>query len=60
MPRQQAAMCCANSSSVKLEDNETYNRIVELYQDEDTSEFIIEHHKGASIPTKLPLSEIGW
>ncbi|HLR39982.1 MAG TPA: hypothetical protein VK068_06400 [Jeotgalicoccus sp.] len=53
-------MCCANSSSVKLEDNETYNRIVELYQDEDTSEFIIEHHKGASIPTKLPLSEIGW
>ena len=41
-------------------DNETYNRIVELYQDEDTSEFIIEHHKGASIPTKLPLSEIGW
>ena len=41
-------------------DNEIYNRIVELYQDEDTSEFIIEHHKGASIPTKLPLSEIGW
>ncbi|GGH53370.1 hypothetical protein GCM10007358_12660 [Phocicoccus schoeneichii] len=27
IPRQQAAMCCANSSSVKLEDENRYNRI---------------------------------
>ena len=41
-------------------DNETYNRIAELYQEADTAEFIEKEYDGALIPTVLELSEIGW
>lgn len=40
------------------EDNEAYQRIVELYQEEDTAEFIIEHTKGAQIPTFISVEEL--
>lgn len=41
-------------------DNETYKRIAELYQEEDTAEFIKEEYDGNLIPTFVPLSNIGW
>lgn len=34
-------------------------RIVELYQEEDTAEFIEKEYKGSTIPTFVPLSKIG-
>lgn len=40
------------------EDNETYQRIVELYQEEDTAEFVIEHTEGAQIPTFVSVEEL--
>lgn len=39
-------------------DNEAYQKIVELYQQEDTAEFIIEHTKGAQIPTVVTVDEL--
>lgn len=39
-------------------DNEAYQKIVELYQQEDTAEFIVEHTKGAQIPTFIPVEEL--
>lgn len=39
-------------------DNEAYLKIVELYQQEDTTEFIIEHTKGAQIPTIVSVEEL--
>lgn len=41
-------------------DNETYQRIVELFQEEDTKQFIEDEYEGSLIPTFLPLEEIGW
>lgn len=39
-------------------DNEAYLKIVELYQQEDTADFIIEHTKGAQIPTVVTVDEL--
>jgi|GEM_PF-2757769 ABC-type metal ion transport system, periplasmic component/surface antigen len=47
----------ANSEDAE---NETYNRIAELYQEEDTAEFIEKEYDGALIPTVLELNDIGW
>lgn len=47
----------ANSEDAE---NDTYQRIVELYQEEDTAQFIEEEYDGALIPTVLELEEIGW
>ncbi|MFS0775190.1 MetQ/NlpA family ABC transporter substrate-binding protein [Neobacillus sp. 3P2-tot-E-2] len=44
----------------KDKDNKTYKRIAELYQSEDTAEFIEKEYKGNMIPTFVPLSNIGW
>ncbi|MEH7179347.1 MetQ/NlpA family ABC transporter substrate-binding protein [Neobacillus vireti] len=44
----------------KDKDNKTYKRIAELYQSEDTAEFINQEYKGNMIPTFVPLSNIGW
>lgn len=41
-------------------DNEIYQKIVEIYQTDAVKEFIIEDSKGNSIPTFVPLSEIGY
>lgn len=40
------------------EDTEAYQRIVELYQEEDTAEFVIEHTEGAQIPTFVSVEEL--
>ncbi|MFD1065880.1 MetQ/NlpA family ABC transporter substrate-binding protein [Oceanobacillus locisalsi] len=42
------------------QDNETLNRLAELFQEEDTAEFIEEEYDGTLIPTFAPLEEIGW
>ncbi|MDQ0975017.1 D-methionine transport system substrate-binding protein [Neobacillus niacini] len=44
----------------KDKDNKTYKRLAELYQSEDTAEFIEKEYKGNMIPTFVPLSNIGW
>ncbi|MEH7276966.1 MetQ/NlpA family ABC transporter substrate-binding protein [Neobacillus vireti] len=44
----------------KDKDNKTYKRIAELYQSEDTAEFINQEYKGNMIPTFVPLNNIGW
>lgn len=41
-------------------DNETYLKIAELYQEDDVAEFINQEYKGNSIPTFIPLENIGW
>ncbi len=41
-------------------DNATLKRICELYQEDDVIEVINQVSKGASIPTFLPLENIGW
>ncbi|WP_411842736.1 MetQ/NlpA family ABC transporter substrate-binding protein [Salinicoccus sp. HZC-1] len=41
-------------------DDETLQRIAELFQEEDTKQFILEEHEGSLIPAFLPLEEIGW
>lgn|SRR5690625_1144197 len=41
-------------------DNETLQRVAELFQEEDTKQFIEEEHEGSLIPAFLPLEEIGW
>ncbi|PLR99266.1 MetQ/NlpA family ABC transporter substrate-binding protein [Bacillus sp. T33-2] len=41
-------------------DNKTLKRIAELYQEDDTAEFIEKEYKGNMIPTFVPLSKIGW
>ncbi|MBP1971075.1 D-methionine transport system substrate-binding protein [Virgibacillus natechei] len=40
-------------------DDDVLNRIAEIYQSDDVAEFIIEERDGNSIPTTVPLSEIG-
>ena len=46
------------AASAENADDEDYLKIVELYQQEDTAEFIIEHTKGAQIPTFIPVEEL--
>ncbi|MFT9598437.1 MetQ/NlpA family ABC transporter substrate-binding protein [Mesobacillus sp.] len=41
-------------------DNKTLKRLAELYQQDDTKEFIEKEYKGNTIPTFVPLSNIGW
>lgn len=41
-------------------DNETLNKIAEIYQTDEVAEFIEEEYKGSTIPTYIPLSDIGW
>lgn len=51
-----------NIIAVKAEDkdNKTLKRIAELYQEEDTAEFIEKEYDGNLIPTFVPLENIGW
>lgn len=46
------------AANAKDADNEAYLKIVELYQQEDTTEFIIEHTKGAQIPTIVTVEKL--
>lgn len=46
------------AASAEEADNEAYQKIVELYQEEDTAEFIIEHTKGGQIPTTVTVEEL--
>ncbi|AQQ54402.1 MetQ/NlpA family ABC transporter substrate-binding protein [Planococcus lenghuensis] len=39
-------------------DNEAFQTIVDLYQQEDTAEFIVEHTEGAQIPTFVSVEEL--
>lgn len=41
-------------------DNETYQRICEVYQTDANADLIVEDSEGSSIPTFVPLSDIGW
>ncbi|AIF41944.1 MetQ/NlpA family ABC transporter substrate-binding protein [Virgibacillus sp. SK37] len=43
----------------KDKDNKTLKKLAEIYQTEDVADFIIEERDGNSIPTFVPLSEIG-
>ncbi|XKE94552.1 MetQ/NlpA family ABC transporter substrate-binding protein [Metaplanococcus flavidus] len=45
------------ASKANAED-EDFLKIVELYQQEDTADFIVEHTKGAQIPTFIPVEEL--
>ncbi|HAQ07587.1 MAG TPA: methionine ABC transporter substrate-binding protein [Bacillus bacterium] len=51
-----------NIIAVREEDknNKTLKRLAELYQQDDTKEFIDKEYKGNTLPTFVPLSEIGW
>lgn len=51
-----------NIIAAKTEDknNETYQKIVEIYQSDAVKELVIEDSNGNSIPTFLPLSNIGY
>jgi D-methionine transport system substrate-binding protein len=40
-------------------DNETLQKLADLYQQDDVKEFIEKEYKGSTIPTFVPLSEIG-
>lgn len=46
------------AASKENADDPDYLKIVELYQQEDTKDFIIEHTKGAQIPTFIPVEEL--
>ncbi|MRX72050.1 MetQ/NlpA family ABC transporter substrate-binding protein [Bacillus lacus] len=50
-----------NIIAVRFEDkeNETLKKVAELYQQDDVAEFIKNEYKGSTIPTFVPLSEIG-
>ncbi|RIW29107.1 MetQ/NlpA family ABC transporter substrate-binding protein [Bacillus salacetis] len=50
-----------NIIAVRTEDkdNETLQKLAELYQQDDVKEFIEKEYKGSTIPTFVPLSEIG-
>ena len=51
-----------NIIAVRAEDkdDETLNKIAELYQEDDTKDLILETYDGALIPTFIPLEDIGW
>jgi len=42
------------------QDNATLKRIAELFQEDDTAEFINKEFGGTLIPTFVPLEKIGW
>jgi D-methionine transport system substrate-binding protein len=46
------------AASAENAEDEDFLKIVELYQQDDTADFIIEHTKGASIPTFIPVEEL--
>jgi D-methionine transport system substrate-binding protein len=46
------------AAQAKDKDNETYQKIVEIYQQDDVAEHIKETYKNSLIPTFVPLSEI--
>lgn len=46
------------AASAEEADNEAYQKIVEIYQQEDTADFIIEHTEGAQIPTVVTVEEL--
>jgi D-methionine transport system substrate-binding protein len=50
-----------NIIAVRTEDkdNETLQKLADLYQEDDVKEFIEKEYKGSTIPTFVPLSEIG-
>ncbi|MBY7141531.1 MetQ/NlpA family ABC transporter substrate-binding protein [Virgibacillus sp. NKC19-3] len=48
------------ATQVEDKDDEVLNRLAEIYQSDDVAEFIIEERDGNSIPTTVPLSEIGY
>ena len=47
------------ATQAKDKDNETLQKIAEIYQSDDVKDFIIDEYDGNSIPTFIPLSEIG-
>ncbi|MCU9613115.1 MetQ/NlpA family ABC transporter substrate-binding protein [Caldibacillus lycopersici] len=51
-----------NIIAVRAEDkdDETLKRIGELFQEDDTAEFIEKEYDGTLIPTFVPLENIGW
>lgn len=46
------------ASSAENAEDEDFLKIVELYQQEDTADFIIEYSKGAQIPTFVTVEEL--
>lgn len=46
------------AASAENADDEDYLKIVELYQEEDTADFIVEHTEGAQIPTFISVEEL--
>lgn len=46
------------AASAENAEDEDFLKIVELYQQEDTADFIIEHTKGAQIPTFVTVEEL--
>jgi D-methionine transport system substrate-binding protein len=44
----------------KDKDNKTLNRIAELFQQEETADYINKEFGGTLIPTFVPLEKIGW
>lgn len=51
-----------NIIAVRAEDkdDETLNKIAELFQEDDTKDLILETYDGSLIPTFIPLEDIGW
>ncbi|MGX1265626.1 YaeC family lipoprotein [Rossellomorea marisflavi] len=47
------------AARIEDKDNKTLKKIVELYQQEDTADFIEKEYNGSTIPTFVPLSKIG-
>ncbi|MBP2242030.1 D-methionine transport system substrate-binding protein [Cytobacillus eiseniae] len=41
-------------------DNKHFQKLASLYQEDDVAEFIKKEYKGNTIPTFIPLSDIGW
>lgn len=46
------------AASAENADDEDFLKIVELYQQEDTADFIVEYSKGAQIPTFISVEEL--
>jgi D-methionine transport system substrate-binding protein len=58
----ETAIAYLNIIAVNKEDkdNKTLQRIAELFQEEDTADFINKEFGGTLIPTFVPLEKIGW
>ena|SRR5699024_6526722 len=48
------------AAQAKDKNDETLLKIVDIYQTDEVRDFIIEHRQGNSIPTFLPLNDIGY